>query len=349
MKAAGAPTYLPHGRLIAFGIAMAAGALALVAYLDGSARPSTDDASIDAEIVHVAPAVGGRIVAIGVRENMRVRKGALLLQIDPLPYRLAVAQAQADLAVAEAQLATQRRIVSTQRSNATVAADQSTNANATSALAARTAGRLRPLAAAGYVPRLQLDQAEVAARNAAVAAHQSKALTQAAYTAIDTENSALALVAARKAALALAQRGLADTTVHAEHDGLVVGLTVASGEFVVPGQALFTLIDAEEWYAVGNFRETDLDAISPGDCATVYAMADRSEPIRGVVDGIGWGVFDAERVNIPRSVPYVERSLNWVRVAQRFPVRVRLEHPPARAMRLGASAVVEVKHGRQCN
>jgi membrane fusion protein, multidrug efflux system len=74
-------------------------------------------------------------------------------------------------------------------------------------------------------------------------------------------------------------------------------------------------------------------------------MIDRSQPIKGVVEGIGWGVLDEERINLPRSVPYVPRSLNWVRVAQRFAVRVRLQNPPEHLMRLGASAIVEVKHG----
>ena len=78
-------------------------------------------------------------------------------------------------------------------------------------------------------------------------------------------------------------------------------------------------------------------------------MIDRRQPIKGIVQGIGWGVLDEERINLPRSVPYVQRSLNWVRVAQRFPVRVRLENPPEQLMRLGASAVVEVKHGDNCS
>ena len=118
---------------------------------------------------------------------------------------------------------------------------------------------------------------------------------------------------------------------------------------VAPAQALFTLIATEEWFAVANFRETDLHAIAVEDCATVFSMIDRRVPIKGVVEGIGWGVLDDERINLPRSVPYVQRSLNWVRVAQRFPVRVRLEHPPEHLMRLGASAVVEVKHGDKCS
>jgi membrane fusion protein, multidrug efflux system len=99
---------------------------------------------------------------------------------------------------------------------------------------------------------------------------------------------------------------------------------------------------------LNRIGETDLAAISVGDCATVYSMIDRVQPIKGVVQGIGAGVLDIDRVNLPRSLPYVERSLNWVRVAQRFPVRVRIEEPPEQLMRLGASAVVEVKHGPAC-
>jgi multidrug efflux system membrane fusion protein len=108
------------------------------------------------------------------------------------------------------------------------------------------------------------------------------------------------------------------------------------------------LINPEEWLAVANFRETDLEAIRAGECATVYSMIDRRQPIKGTVEGIGWGVLDQDRINLPRSVPYVERSLNWVRVAQRFPVRIKLENPPPQVVRLGASAVVEVMHGNQC-
>ena len=148
--------------------------------------------------------------------------------------------------------------------------------------------------------------------------------------------------------MALAERHLADTTVRALHSGRVVGLTVLSGEMVAPSQSLFTLVNDEEWFAVANFRETDLHAIAVGDCATAYAMTDRTRAIKGVVQGIGSGVLDTDRVNLPRSVPYVERSLNWVRVAQRFPVRIRLDEPPQDLVKLGGSAVVEVKHGAAC-
>jgi multidrug efflux system membrane fusion protein len=310
--------------------------------------PSTDDATIDADVVHVASAVGGRIIDIPVAENMPVANGDLLFQIDPTPYRLAVAQTQADLDLAKAALDTQRRVLSTQRSAATVASDQVKRAVTNLELATRTVERLRPLAAKGYVPTQQLDQAQTAERDAATSLQQAREQEAAAVRAVDTEAGAEATVRARQAALAVAQRALEDTTVRATHAGRVVGLTVSSGEMVIPSQSLFTLVNTDEWFAVANFREFDLAAIAMGSCATVYSMIDRSHPIKGMVQGIGSGVLDQERINVPRSVPYVERSLNWVRVAQRFPVRVRLEDPPSQLMRLGASAVVEVKHGAAC-
>jgi multidrug efflux system membrane fusion protein len=340
--------FTSRGHLIALGVIALAVAVALLVASWVRGHPSSSDASIDADVVHVAAAVGGRIIEIRVRENSTVHRGDVLFQIDPVPYQLIVSQTQADLAVAEAQLDTQRKYVSTQRSTAAIARDQTRNAQANYELATRTAERLRPLTAKGYVPNQQLDQADVTAHDAATRLQQAQVQQLATLQAIDTVRAGESAVAARQAALALAKRNLDDTTVRATHDGLVVGLTVSTGEFVAPGQSLFTLINTEEWFASANLRETDLGRVRTGDCVTVYSMIDRHVAIRGVVDSIGWGVLDQDRINLPRSVPYVERSLNWVRVAQRFPVRIRLESPPPRVMRLGASAVVEVKHGRQC-
>jgi membrane fusion protein, multidrug efflux system len=293
MKPAGKPRRPFRGKIISIAIIAIGVAAAIYVEHRISIYPSTDDATIDADVVHVAAAVGGRIIELPVTENAKVSKGDLLFRIDPLPYRLAVEQAEADLGVAAGELDTRRRAI---------------------------------------VSLQQTRQQEVASLQA-----------------VGTEEAAAAAVQARQAALAIARRALEDTVVRAWHDGRVVGLTVLSGEMVVPSQALFTLISTDEWYTVANFRETDLHAIAVGDCATVFSMIDRSQPIKGVVEGIGWGVLDEERINLPRSVPYVQRSMNWVRVAQRFPVRVRLENPPEHLMRLGASAVVEVKHGDACS
>ena len=324
METAGKARSALSGRLISVAIVAVAVAFALYALHESNTHPTSSDSSMDADVVHVAAAVGGRIIQLPVSENARVAEGDLLFQIDPLPYRLAVEQSAAELGIA--------------RSNAAVAADQTKSAQQNHDLATRTLERLRPLAAKGYVPQQQLDQAQVSEKDTATKLIQAQ----------ESQTAADATVRARTAALGIAQRQLDDTTVRATHNGRVVGLTVSTGEMVVPSQSLFTLINTEEWFAVANFRETDLSAIAVDDCATVFSMIDRKIPIKGVVQGIGWGVVDQDRINIPRSVPYVERSLNWVRVAQRFPVRVRLENPPERLVRLGASAVVEIKHGAAC-
>ena len=348
METAGKSRVASRDRLISVGIIVLAAAVALYAFHESTVHPTTTDSSIDADIVHVAAAVGGRIIELPVSENARVAAGDLLFQIDPLPYRLAVEQAAADLNIAEAELETRRRVLSTQRSDALIAANQTKNALQNHELAMRSLERIRPLASKGYVPKQQLDDAQVLEKDTATKLTQAQEQEAAAYRAIDTEAAAEATVLARKAALAIAQRALEDTTVRASHNGLVVSLRVSTGEMVIPSQSLFTLINTDEWFANANFRETELDWIAVGDCATVFSLIDRKVPIKGVVQGIGWGVTDQDVINIPRSVPFVERSMNWVRVAQRFPVRIRIENPPQQLMRLGASAVVEIKHGAAC-
>jgi len=312
------------------------------------AKPSTDDASIDVEVVHIAPLVGGRIIELPIHENELVHKGDLLFRIDPVPYQINVAAAEANLDVARATVGSKRRLVSTQRYDAAIATEQINRAKDNLALSQRTQDRLAPLAAKGYVPEQQLDQAKVAAQDATTSLAQAEKQRSAAEGAVDTVDAAVASVRAATAALANARRALADTEVRAPHDGRIVGLHVSTGEVVAPSQALFTLINTEEWFASANFRETDLSQIRAGECVTVYSMIDRREPIKGVVDSIGFGVTESDKIDIPRAAPYVEPSLNWVRVAQRFPVRIRLENPPERLVRLGASAIVEVAHGRAC-
>lgn len=348
MKAAGQSPIAPARRGIVIAVvvlALAAGAWVL--HRRGQVV-SADDATLDAEVVHIASTVGGRIVRIAVRENSAVKAGDELFQIDPEPLQLAVNQAEADLALARASLATQQRGVGTQRSGATQAAEQAHRAETNLALAQRTVQRLRPLAAKGYVPQQQLDQAETAERDARTTLRQAREQERAAVQAVGTEDGGQATVRAREAALALARHALASATVRAPHDGRVVGLAVSSGEIVVPSQSLFTLVLSHEWAAVANLRESDLSRIAVGDCATVYSMIDRRRPLRGTVQGIGAGVLDAERVQLPRNLPYVQKSMSWVHVAQRFPVRVQLHEPPEALVRLGASAVVEIRHGDAC-
>ncbi len=348
MKMAGVRKISVKGRVIAIVIIVLGVLIACYAYYRSSRFPSTDDATIDADVVHVATPVGGRIVRLAVEENQRVKQGELLFEIDPQPYRLALQQARADLELARASLDTRHKTITSERANAAVADDQTSKAAHNYALATRNVGRIAPLAAKGYVPAQQLDQAQVAQRDAELSLRQAQQQKQASAQAVGDDAGAIASVHAREAAVALAQYNLEQTVVRAPHNGYVTGLTVLAGETVAPNQSLFTLVHADEWFAVANFREGALKHIAVGDCATVYSLIDRGQAINGKVIGIGAGVSDSDRINLPRALPIVQQSVNWVRVAQRFPVRVRLDEPAERLVRVGASAIVEVRHGAVC-
>lgn len=308
----------------------------------------SEDAVIGANIVNIAAGVAGRIQSIDVRENDRVKTGDLLFSIDPKPLQLLVDQTRADLDIAEASLAAQTRSLKAETQNAAIAEEQILRATTNLALAETTLTRLQALRPKGYVTQQQVDDARTLRDDAQVSLSQAMKQAQAANDLVGTLDSSQALVRARQAAYALALHNLENTKVHAPHDGFVSGLTNAPGQIVAPGQSLFTLIDASSWYASATFRETDLEGIAVGDCATVRILANGSVPVKGRVEGIGWGVSSEEILNIPRNLPFIPKSLNWVRIAQRFPVRVKLLDPPDGLARAGASAVVSVHHGQTC-
>lgn len=311
-------------------------------------NPLSNDAVIGANIVNIAATVPGRILTIDVVENQAVKKGEQLFTIDPEPLRLLVEQTTADLEIAEAALETQRRATKAETQNALIAGQQITRARTNLDLAEVTLKRLEALAPKGYVTRQQVDDARTLRNDAQISLSQAIKQAEAADTLVGSLDSAQALVRARRAALALAQHNLDNSVVRAPHDGRVVGITNGTGQIIVPGQSVFTLIDTSSWYASATFPETELGGIKVGDCAYVRILADSSIIVKGRVEGIGWGVSSEELINIPRNLPYVPKNLNWVRIAQRFPVRVKLLDPPADLTRSGASAVVTVHNGNKC-
>lgn len=331
--------------LIVIGLAVGAAVFALARR---TSHPTSQEATIDAEVVHVAATVGGRIIQLPVHENQRVAEGDLLFAIDPTVYQLAVEQARANLRVAVASAQSQGRLVSTKASEAEIAREGVRRAETNLAQVRRTAERLRPLAEANHVPRQQYDAALTTVRDAEITLKEAKIRAAALEEAIGTDDGTRAAVEAQTAAVATAEHALANTLVRAPHAGRIVGLRVRSGETIAPLQPLFTLITSSEWFAVANFREDQLGALGVGDCVTVYSMIDRTRPIRGRIESIGTAVTPGGRIDIPRSAPYIERTLEWVKVSQRFPVRIRLASPPDRLMLVGASATVQVRHGAAC-
>src|SRR5215467_4036803 len=304
-------------------------------------RPRTDDAYLQADLVHMAPDVSGRIIELNVRDNRKVRKGDVLFRIDPEPYQLRVDQARAAVRGLEAKLDLTADQVAAQTSKADAAASGINTAEAQRALASSTLARMEPLLGRGFVTAQQVDQARTAQRTAQLSLQQARLQADEARQAITNTKPTEAELEGARATLALAERDLNKTVVRAPCDGRITALDIAAGEFAATGHPLFTIIDTEHWYAIGNFRETDLAGITPGQRATVYVMAQPSRALRGAVDSLGWGVASDVSATFG-GLPHVERTLNWVQIAARFPVRVLLDAPPDDLMRYGATAVIVI-------
>src|SRR5208337_3512551 len=155
MRKEGAPRKSPKAILATLALVLVAGALLMIALNRQATHISTDDASLEAPLVHIASQVAGRIVELPVSENAHVARGDLLFRLDPASYTDAVRQAEADLALAKAMLETRRRVIATEQANAQVAAQQTKKAEENLALSRRTVERLQPLAAKAYVPYQQ--------------------------------------------------------------------------------------------------------------------------------------------------------------------------------------------------
>jgi membrane fusion protein, multidrug efflux system len=148
----------------------------------------------------------------------------------------------------------------------------------------------------------------------------------------------------RAAAVRTARYNLDNCRVYAPFDGYITNLTTSVGEYVHTGVQVFTMIDARVWWVVANFRETQLKHVTLGSQADLFLMSDENLPLCGVVESIGHGVTPDPSVEgvIAPGLPAIERSLNWVHLAARYPVRIRIVSPPSSLLRIGQTAVAVV-------
>lgn len=330
------------------GVGIAAAVLLTTALVGGyalkrvDAQPRTQDAYLSADLIGVAAEISGRIVDLPIHENDRVAAGAPLFRIDPEPFELRVRQARAQIAALAAQIGTARRTIASQSAGADAAAAQVHRAGEQAALAQATRKRLEPLLDKGYVTAQQLDEARTNASGAQAALTAATRQAAGARQAVGDVGSLQAQLESAEAALALVERDLRNTTVVAPFAGIVSGLGTAYGEYVGAGRALFSLIKTDSWHAVANFRETELASITAGDPATLWLIGAGNARLSGHVESLGAGVRPANGSG--PGLPAVGRDLNWVVVAQRFPVRIALEAPPEALMRVGATVSVKVQH-----
>jgi multidrug efflux system membrane fusion protein len=311
-------------------------------------------------------AVAAAAAEIGRREAALAAADAQLLQreTEPPAADAEIARRQAERAAAEAAVARldaelayaddYLRRVEPLLVRQYVTADRVSEARSkrdAAAAASREAARKLAAAEAAIVEATKRKQATVAgvaqaraSRTSAAAgidqAHQDRSRAQALLAQYADRNARLG------AAEATVQSAFLDVgycRVTAPFDAYVTNLNTAVGEYARQGQQVFALVDDRAWYVMANFRETYMEAIKPGMTAEVYLMSYPGRPFRGMVQGIGWANHPDEGATVG-ILPNISRTLNWVRLASRFPVRILLEERDAeRPFRMGSTAVVTIK------
>jgi multidrug resistance efflux pump len=323
------------GRVL--GVAILAGTALLTAYslYVSQRRPLTDDASVRANLIGIAPHVSGPLTELHVVDNQTVHEGDLLFVVDPRPYAVRLAQAEAELKLVEHEIDAQRNEIAAARS--TLRERQAEYDYADDYLR-----RVEPLLVRKFVTADAVEEAGTRRHTALAALSRSREELQRATNLLAETGPFNARRGAAEARVRAARLDLDYCRVTAPFDGYVTNLNIAVGNYATEGRDVFALVDGRSWYVIGNFRETYLRNIRPGMRAEVYVLNYPQRRFRGEVQGIGWAV---QQPDGPTSglLPPVQPALNWVRLAQRFAVRVRLIDPPSDLpLRIGQTAAVTV-------
>ncbi|MDB5785440.1 multidrug transporter subunit MdtN [Caballeronia mineralivorans] len=309
--------------------------------------PRTDDAYVYADTIDVVPEVNGRIVELPVHDNQAVKQGDLLFRIDPRPYQDALTRGKASLVALDRQIELTQRTVNAQQYNAQSVRAAVERARVAASQASDTLHRMEPLLSHGYVSAEDVDRARTAQRATQAELIAAQLQAQQAAAAVSGVDALVAQRAVVMAEIATAELNLEYATVRAPFDGRIVSLKTSTGQFASALKPVFTLIDTRHWYVVANFRETELKGVRAGTPATVYLMSDTGQRFQGAVDSISYGVAtDEAGLALPGGLPHIQRTLNWVHVSQRFPVKIRVDNPNPDLFRVGTSAVAVLEPGR---
>ncbi|MEZ5773477.1 MAG: HlyD family secretion protein [Hyphomicrobiaceae bacterium] len=296
-----------------------------------SLHPSTSDAYVGAHVVRVAPLVSGRVSAVRARTFQPVKAGDILVEIDQAPLKAALEGARARLAEAKQEAAATAAAV-------TAAEAQVAEARATLVDQRKQTQRTVTLTDKGAATKAERDDAEAKLKSAEAGLRSAEAALTQARQHLGAEGDQNAAVRAAAATVTSAELDLEHATIRAPADGIVGEVEVRPGAVVDTGMAMFPLVETGRWWVDANFKETDLTHIRPGQAARVTLDLYPSRQIRGRVESISPASGAAFALLPPENA-----SGNWVKVTQRFPVRILLEtdngSPP---LRIGASSSVEI-------
>lgn len=334
------PARRPWGRwalMLAVPLALVAGAGIYWQSLQG--KVSTDNAYIKQDMISVSAEVGGAITEVMVADGAEVKAGQLLFRIDPEPFRLQIAEANAAIAGAQAN-------VIALRSDANLTGTDIAAARSDVAFAEARFERVKALRDRGFSTKADYEAAEqavVQARERVALAEDRQREARARLATGPAVPGVNPQVAAAEARRANAQLSLRRTEVRSPADGRIAQADrLQTGQQVVPNLPVLTLVRDGSTYVEANFKETDLDQMAVGQRAEIRFDAYPDLVLKGRVATIGAGTGAEFSV-----LPAQNATGNWVKVTQRVPVRIAIEGTSPRRLIAGLSTEVTVFTGNK--
>ena len=354
--------YLATGAIVLLAVV-----IVLLKYWDYVVNPWTRDGQVRAEVIQIAPRVSGPIVDLPIEDNQFVKAGDVLFQIDPRTFEVALEQARAELAetldgydALTEQVAAAEAAVDAARHAVTQAASgiKETESDLVKNRAEykrqeemlpRRATSQKAVDSARANSEVSLQQRRTAVaglRQAEANLHEAEANLAEAKANLGAAGNENPRIRAAQATVKQDELNLEFTTVRAPVDGYVTNLLLRLGSQMVANEAQLAFVDVNSYWITGYFRENYIENIAPGDRAVITLMSYHDKPLEGRVESIGWGIAQDDGSTGFELLPTVSPTFEWIRLAQRVPVRVHLtEVPEGVALRVGTTCSVLVETG----
>ena len=354
--------------IITGGIILLAILAVLIKYWSLLTNPWTRNGQVQALVIEIAPRVSGPVIALAVRDNQHVRAGDLLFEIDQRTYQASHDQARAQLDQTGDSVLALTKQVDSARAGVEVA--RATIRQAKSAIAQvdativknkaeydrqlellpKKATSQKSVERAQAIHTISLEErktAEAALVQSEANLIKAQAALAESLAKLGALGDANAQIRQAKAALDQAKLNLEFTQVRAPMNGYVTNLRLSIGSHVVANQPALALVDTASYWVDGYFKENVIAGINPGDGAVVTLMTYPDRPIKGIVDSLGWGIYQQDGSTAGNLLPRISPTFEWIRLAQRIPVRIRLiEVPEDIKLRIGTTCSVLVRKGK---
>ncbi len=302
-------------------------------------HPTTNDIALQAYTIGITARVSGPVIKKNFQDNQYVKEGDLLFEIDPSTYQAAYDKAHADKERAFDLVNKLEQEVNAAES--VVKSIQAELENQTDILK-----RYQSMVTNGAIAEIEFQNQKTKVSTTQESLDKANAELIAAQAQMSSTVQNNPVLRAAEAALKTAELNLSYTKVHAPQNGYITNENLQEGTYVTAGQPLFALVVNEHWWVNARFKETQIRVIRPGDPVNVYLKMYPNRAFEGVVEGTGWGVYQEDGATVDM-LPKIDPTVDWVRLANRFNVRIKIKtNLDKYPMRIGATGVVVVKAGR---